>query len=99
VRVVEDEFGTVTENSPTQRSGGSGCCAAAIVHGMTTGDRHILELDSHVRPNDVEHAIRHGLLDRCATSSPHEDVSLESGRAAADVEFATTGAGQRISCT
>jgi hypothetical protein len=96
--VIENDFATVIENPTPQRVSASGRSAAAIVHGVTASNGHVLELDNHVRSNDVEHAIRHSLLNRRSASFPHKEEGLGPGSVAVDVEIATS-AGQRIRCS
>jgi hypothetical protein len=87
MRVIKNDLGTFVQNAATKHIGASACHHSAIVHGATTGDRHILELDNCVRPNDTEHTICNSLANRRSNPLPGEDVCLDPGTHVADVEI------------
>jgi hypothetical protein len=86
--VIENEFGALVENPTSQRIGPSGCRHAAIAHGSTTCDRHVLEHDDRVRPGDVKHAIHYSLPNRHSRPLACEDVCLDPGPEVVNIEIA-----------
>jgi hypothetical protein len=87
VGIDELNLGPFVEDAATERIGCPGLhLRGAIVFGMAAGNGHVLEDDTRVRSDDLEHTIRHGLLDRGPTTEAHKKVGLYSRPSIADVE-------------
>jgi hypothetical protein len=63
---------------------------AAVIDRVAARDGHVREVDADVRSGDLEHAVRHGLVDRGALAGTDEFERLDPASGAVDIEVAVS---------